>query len=31
VCGGLCGILVILEIKEKHSTRLSDHLREEKG
>jgi hypothetical protein len=29
VCGGACGVLVILEIKKKHSTDLSDRLREE--
>jgi hypothetical protein len=29
VCGGPCGVLVILEIKKKHSTGLSDRLREE--
>jgi hypothetical protein len=31
VCGGPCGVLVILEIKKKHSTGLSDRLREGKG
>jgi hypothetical protein len=30
VCGGPCGVLVVLEIKKKHSTGLSDRLREEK-
>jgi hypothetical protein len=28
VCGGPCGVSVILDIKKKHSTDLSDHLRE---
>jgi hypothetical protein len=28
VCGGACGVLVILEIKKKHSTDLSDQLRD---
>jgi hypothetical protein len=28
VCGDPCGVLVILEIKKKHSTGLSDRLRE---
>jgi hypothetical protein len=31
VCGGLCEVLVILEIKKMHSTDLSDRLREGKG
>jgi hypothetical protein len=31
VCGGPCGVLVILEIKKKNSTGLSDRLREGNG
>jgi hypothetical protein len=31
VCGGPCGVLLILEIKKKHSTCLSDRLREGNG
>jgi hypothetical protein len=31
VCGGPCGVLVILKIKKKYSTGLSDRLREENG
>jgi hypothetical protein len=28
VCGGSCGVLLVLEIKKKHSTSLSDRERE---
>jgi hypothetical protein len=31
VCGGPCGVLVILEIKKKHSTSIRDRFREGKG
>jgi hypothetical protein len=31
VCGDSCGVFVILEIKKKHSTGLSDQLREGKS
>jgi hypothetical protein len=31
VCGGPCGVLVILDIKKKHSNGLGDRLREGKG
>jgi hypothetical protein len=31
VCGGPCGVFVTHEIKKKHSTGLSDRLREGKG
>jgi hypothetical protein len=31
VCGGPCGVLVTLEIKEEGSLGLSDRLREGKG
>jgi hypothetical protein len=31
VCGDPCGVFVTCEIKKKHSTDLSDQLREGKG
>jgi hypothetical protein len=31
LCGDPCGVLVTSEIKKKHSTDLSDRLREGKG
>jgi hypothetical protein len=31
VCGDPCGVFVAREIKKKHSTGLSDRLREGKG
>jgi hypothetical protein len=31
MCGGPCGVFVILEIKKKHSIGPSDQLREGKG